>query len=424
MTVPELPALTATTVEAADVHQLIPLLEQGSPLLWMRRGNGLAGVGELLRLEFHGANRFAEAASTWRSLVAAATVHDPFAQAGTGLVAFGTFAFDESSGQSSVLIVPKLVVGREAGVCWVTRISLPDPAHTSGSARALPPESAEPQPTEIGPNFGLVLTPGAQSPEGFEESVAEAIKRITQREVGKVVVARDLVGTLPEGADLRRVLENLALGYPDCWTYSVDGMIGSSPETLITANHGAVTARVLAGTMSRGADPESDQAAAVALATSTKDVDEHEFAVQSLLASLRPHTSHVTTSDVPFTMKLPNVWHLATDVEGTLSDSSTSLDLLAAVHPTAAVAGTPTDAALAVIRQLEPFDRGRYAGPVGWVGADGDGEWAIALRGAQVSDTGEVTAYAGCGIVAESVPAHELAETRMKFRPIIEAFAG
>jgi menaquinone-specific isochorismate synthase len=166
----------------------------------------------------------------------------------------------------------------------------------------------------------------------------------------------------------------------------------------------------------------ADTEAALALATSTKDGDEHEFAVQSVLQSLRPHTSHITTSEIPFTVKLPNLWHLATDLEGTLSDGSTSLDLIAALHPTAAVAGTPTQRALALIRELEPFDRGRYAGPVGWVGADGDGEWAIALRCAQVGPDGDVTAYAGCGIVLDSDPEKELAETRMKFRPVVEAF--
>jgi menaquinone-specific isochorismate synthase len=185
---------------------------------------------------------------------------------------------------------------------------------------------------------------------------------------------------------------------------------------------GSVTARVLAGTASRGADADADQQAAVDLVTSAKDQDEHQFAVQSVLASLRPHTSHVLTSEMPFTLKLPNLWHLATDIEGTLTDDATSLDLIDALHPTAAVAGSPTPAAVALIDQLEPFDRGRYAGPVGWVGADGDGEWAIALRCAQVEPGGDVTAYAGCGIVGESVPEKELTETRMKFRPIVDAF--
>jgi menaquinone-specific isochorismate synthase len=179
---------------------------------------------------------------------------------------------------------------------------------------------------------------------------------------------------------------------------------------------------VLAGSAARGIDSASDQQAAVALATSAKDQDEHEYAVQNVLASLRRHSADVTASEVPFTLKLPNLWHLATDIEGTLIDGSSALDLAAALHPTAAVAGTPTKAALALIAELEPFDRGRYAGPVGWIGADGDGEWAIALRSAQVAPGGDITAYAGCGIVAGSEPERELAETKIKFRPVKEAF--
>jgi menaquinone-specific isochorismate synthase len=197
-----------------------------------------------------------------------------------------------------------------------------------------------------------------------------------------------------------------------------------------------VTARVLAGTVGRGGDADSDLAASVALATSTKDLDEHQYAISSVLRALEPHSSTLTTSDQPFTLKLPNLWHLASDVEGRLSDGATSLDLVAALHPTAAVAGSPTDAALDLIARLEPFDRGRdliarlepfdrgrYAGPVGWVDGNGDGEWAVALRCAHVSSTGRITAYAGAGIVGESQPAKELAETKMKFRPIVEAFS-
>jgi menaquinone-specific isochorismate synthase len=179
---------------------------------------------------------------------------------------------------------------------------------------------------------------------------------------------------------------------------------------------------VLAGTIARGTDADSDHDAAIALATSHKDQDEHAFAVQSVLGALRPHSPDLATSELPFTLKLPNLWHLATDVAGNLNDGSTSLDLIDALHPTAAVAGAPTADAIDLIDELEPFDRGRYAGPVGWVGADGDGEWAIALRCAQVSPNGNLTAYAGCGIVADSDPDRELAETKMKFRPIVEAF--
>jgi menaquinone-specific isochorismate synthase len=264
--------------------------------------------------------------------------------------------------------------------------------------------------------------PGDEDPGAFRADVETAIQRIVRGDVGKVVLARNLVGHLPEGSDIRRVLVDLAMGYPDCWTYSVDGLIGSSPETLVGVSNRTVSARVLAGTMSRGRDADSDAEAATSLVTSVKDNDEHAFAVQSVVAALRPHSPHLTWSELPFALKLPNLWHLATDVAGPLTDRATSLDLIAALHPTAAVAGFPTDAALALIDELEPFDRGRYAGPVGWVDAAGDGEWAIALRCAQISPTGDITAYAGCGIVAESDPMKELTETKMKFRPIVEAF--
>jgi menaquinone-specific isochorismate synthase len=189
----------------------------------------------------------------------------------------------------------------------------------------------------------------------------------------------------------------------------------------VSVDAGSVTARVLAGSAARGLDAASDQEAATALAVSTKDQDEHRYAVQNVLASLRSHSANVMASEMPFTLKLPNVWHLASDIEGELTDGSTSLDLIESLHPTAAVAGTPTADALRIIDELEHFDRGRYAGPVGWVGADGDGEWAVALRSAQFDSDGRVTAYAGAGIVAESVPERELLETRMKFRPIVEA---
>src|SRR5690606_9191983 len=143
---------------------------------------------------------------------------------------------------------------------------------------------------------------------------------------------------------------------------------------LVAVTNNTVTARVLAGSAARGSDSAPDHQAALDLATSAKDQDEHQYAVQSVLSAHRPHSPGVTASEMPATLRLPNLWHLASDVEGSLSDGSTSLVLVEALHPTAAVAGTPTDTAVALIDEWEPFDRGRYAGPVGWIGADGDGE--------------------------------------------------
>ncbi|WP_232529085.1 isochorismate synthase MenF [Mycetocola zhujimingii] len=415
---PRVRHLTVRTHKVDDVRTLLPLGDPHHPLLWVRQGNGIVGMGEALRLEFSGPTRMSDAALLWREVAAAADVVDEVRMPGSGLVAFGTFAFADSSEKSSVLIVPRTIIGRRDGQSWMTEITVSDTDALSDAA----PTASAPRSTPFGPEYRLSLTPGAESADGFKAHVAEAVDHIVAGDVDKVVLARDLHGHLPAGADLRRVLADLALGYPNCWTYSVDGLIGSSPETLVTVSHGSVTARVLAGTASRGIDAASDTRAATDLVSSTKDQEEHRFAVQSVLESLRTHTAQVVTSEMPFALKLPNLWHLATDVEGTLTDAATSLDLIDAMHPTAAVAGAPTAKATALIDELEPFDRGRFAGPVGWVGADGDGEWAIALRSAQVEPNGDVTAYAGCGIVADSDPAKELAETTMKFRPILDAF--
>ncbi|MBX3196158.1 MAG: chorismate-binding protein [Microbacteriaceae bacterium] len=374
----------------------------------MRRGEGIAGLGEAARLEFRGPNRIRDAAATWQRIAAAATVRDEVGLSGSGLVAFGAFAFADDSAGASVLIVPRVVVGRRDGVSWVTRIDGADD-----------PVAA----TELGPEYRVVLHPGALDADGYRAAVDAALARIRSGALEKVVLARDLTGHLPEGGDLRRVLVDLALGYPDTWTFCVDGLLGSSPETLVRVKDGSVTARVLAGSAGRGADAAADADAALGLATSTKDVDEHRFAVESVVDALRPHVRGVVASEIPYALKLPNLWHLATDIEAPLADGSSALDLVGALHPTAAVAGTPRDAALSLIAELEPFDRGRYGGPVGYVDGTGDGKWAIALRSAEVAADGTITACAGAGIVADSDPERELAETRMKFRPIAEAFA-
>lgn len=399
--------LTVETRRTEPVPSLIPYADPRRPLLFQRRGDGIVGIGEALRLEFRGPTRVADAAAAWRDVAAAATVDDEVRIGGSGLVAFGAFTFDDASERASVLVVPRVVVGRRNGVGWVTRV---------GGA------GEDPVASPLGTEYRLALHPGALDGDGYRAAVATAVARIAAGDVRKVVLARDLVGHVPEGADLRRVLLELALGYPDTWTFAVDGHLGSSPETLVRVHGGDVTARVLAGSHARGADADADAAAALELATSAKDLDEHRFAVESVLAALRPHGPGITATELPFTLKLPNLWHLASDVHGRLSDGSGALDLVDALHPTAAVAGTPTSAALELIRELEPFDRGRYGGPVGWVDAAGDGKWAISLRSAEIDADGTLTAFAGAGIVAESDPARELAETKLKFRPIVEAF--
>jgi menaquinone-specific isochorismate synthase len=417
--------LVAQTREIPPVDDLLAHTSAAHPLAWLRRGEGVVAAGDGIAAEIgvrsgDDALRSAQLADLWREIAAEAEIDDEVGIPGSGLIAFGALAFDEDSTAASVLIVPQTVVGRRDGRSWITRIRAADDAEFA----------PVPEPAAHGPHWAGRVGPGAQTPQGYQDAVRRALDEISAGAYSKVVLARDLAGTVPGDADLRRLVRALATGYPDTWTFAVDGLIGASPETLVTAHERTVTARVLAGTAARGADPDADRAASAALAASGKDLAEHRYAVQSVLAALEPHTSGLDADADPFVLELPNLFHLATDVAGRLTDGASSLDLVGAMHPTAAVAGTPTDAAVAAIRRLEPFDRGRYAGPVGWIDATGDGEWAIALRCAQFGDAPSeasgarrVTAYAGAGIVAGSEPESELLETRVKFRPLVDALA-
>ena len=239
------------------------------------------------------------------------------------------------------------------------------------------------------------------------------------------MLSRDLEMVLDSQPDLTLPLARLRSRYPDCWTYKVEGVFGASPELLLRADRGEVSARVLAGTAGRGTDPDVDRAIADGLSHSVKNNNEHGYAVQSMVSELEPFCDWVEADAQPFSLALPDLWHLATDVRGKLKPAISLLDVIARLHPTAAVAGTPRDLAISVIEELEPYDRGGYAGPVGWVSADGSGELAIALRGGIIEsfeDKVVVRAIAGCGIVAESDPQAELAETDLKFRAVRYAF--
>ncbi len=415
--------LSTVAIDGSGLSLLEHLPED--PLAYIRGGDGLVGWGEAVRIEAQGPNRIQDLSIKWRELSASAEVDDQVNLPGTGLVAFGSIAFADSSETASALIVPKILLGLRDGRAWLTTVELDadgNSVEASGAANFWQTVTA------CVSNTPVSLVAGSQSADAFKRSVEQAVAAITDGGLEKVVLARDLVGSLPADFDIRASLSKLASRFPTCWIYSVDGLFGASPELLVRVAHGQVSARVLAGTAGRGTDPEVDKAISAALAASAKNTTEHAFAVDSLVQTLAPFCEHVDADPKPFSLALPNLWHLASDVHGVLREEASVLDLAAALHPTAAVAGTPRLEAQQLLAELEPFDRGRYAGPVGWIGADGDGEWAIALRGAQIeaadaSGLRSIRAFAGCGIVAGSEPDAELAETELKFSPIREALS-
>jgi menaquinone-specific isochorismate synthase len=408
--------LIVTTRPIADPVDLLDRLPAEAPLAWVRDGDGLIGWGAAARLEVRGDERFSRAQRWWSTLCARFDVDDTVSATGTGPVAFGSFAFDPARGPS-VVIVPKVVVGRRGGQAWLTVVG-PD-QELPGVGTHLPPVSVPESPTQVS------WSDGSLTSDRWAAAVAEAVHRIKAGELDKVVLARDVVAAVRGPLDVRHLLVRLADSYPSCWTFSVDGLVGATPELLVRRTGDLVTSRVLAGTVRRRGDDQADAGLARALMASGKDTEEHEYAVRSVARALAAHCTDLDVPSRPHVLELANVQHLATDVTGRLADSATVLALAASLHPTAAVCGTPTERAFALIAELEQMDRGRYAGPVGWFDRHGDGEFGIALRCAQVDvSAGTVRAYAGCGIVAGSEPADEVAESNAKLVPVRQALGA
>jgi len=403
-----------TRLDLDRAAALLELLPAERPVTWLRRGDGLVGWGVAAELRTRGGTRFADAVKWWSETTARAVVRNEVGEPGTGLVSFGSFAFADEPGDS-VLVVPEVLVGRRGDTAWVTTVG-------DDAIAAAPALRSADQPSAPA---AVSFADGALNGEQWMTVVADAVARISKGDLEKVVLARDLVATATEPVDVRWPLRRLAETYPMCWTFHVDGMFGATPEMLVRRERGLVTSRVLAGTIRRTGDDERDLALAATLARSSKDLEEHEYAVRSVADALEPHCSSMNVPEAPFVLHLPNVMHLATDVAGVVHDAATvsSLQLAEALHPSAAVGGTPTSVATDLIGRIEGMDRGRYAGPVGWMDASGDGEWGIALRSARV-DGASVRLFAGCGIVADSDPAAELAEAQAKFVPVRDALTA
>ena len=413
--------LLVRTVAVPDPGGLLERIPQPDVVAWVHHGAGLAGWGEALRVTLPaGEDRFTAGEKWLRSVFDAANVDDQVRARGSGLVAFGTFTFDASS-DGSVLIVPRMVLGRDGtGQAWLTTVTEPGEAASQATGWPLPVNTGLTEPTSLSWQEGSL--PGPR----WEQAVAEAVAAIKAGGLRKVVLARDVFATAAEPIDARVLLSRLAARYPDCFTFACDGMVGATPELLVSRDGDQVSALVLGGTLPRGADQAEDEALGAELLASAKNNEEHAYAVVSIREALEPLCETLEVEARPALLKFPNLQHLGTRVRGTLAGGGTpksALALAAAVHPPAAVCGTPTGTALELIRELEHMDRERYAGPVGWMDAEGNGEWGIAIRCAQLSGR-TARLFAGCGIVAGSQPPAELAETLVKLQPMRGALEG
>ena len=357
-------------------------------------GHGLAGQGEALRVD----------ASDVEQALVSIERDDEVGLPGCGPVAFASLPFDVAAPATAA--IPSVVVGRSAdGTRWITTIDGAELIHTAPSAT-------------IPTRFTVTST---RHPDEWCDAVAEAVKRLAAGEAEKVVLARELVVEADAPIDVITVLARLRASYPSTMRYSIDGLVGATPELLVSRFGDVVRSHPFAGTTPRTGDPDADDRAAASLLASAKDRAEHQITIDMVLDTVLPFCSYVDSEPEPSVVRLANVQHLASLVEGRLSSPpATALTLVGALHPTPAVCGWPTAAARAMIAELEALDRGGYTGAVGWVDADGDGRFGVAIRCADVHGT-RARVFAGNGIVADSDPRTELLETQAKLQAMLGA---
>lgn len=411
--------LHVRTVPIEGVVDLIGHIPADVMAAWLHEREGMVALGAAARITTSGPDRFREASRRLRELAAVARVRDEVGVRGTGLVALGSFSYADSSPRPSELVVPAAILGVHQGQAFLT----------VASADAEPEEPGEDTWRELFPATPIgdpvrVDVEADHTPAEYQELVVECIRRIRAGEAGKIVLSATSTAHADEEIRPALVLARLAARFPSTWVYLAGNVIGASPEMLAEAESGRVHSRVLAGTRPVAAGNQLGAQERAAFLADPKERSEHAYAVDSVLERLVASADDVHAPTAPFVLALPGIEHLATDVTARLRPGSTALDIAAALHPSAAVSGTPRDRADAVIAELEPYDRGGYAAPVGWTDAAGDGQWAIALRMAHLRGGCEARIQAGGGIVEGSDPVVEHVETLAKMRPILSALRG
>lgn len=452
---------------AGEVDDLLDVIGDDG-FAWLREGAGFVTAGVAGRIPVGtGPGRFAQAAEAVADALRSITVDGPSfggenCVPGAGPIAVGALPFDERSPGS--LVVPALIVARRAdGSGWLTatgrgqeppglhieradaiaerhadrhgRQTAPGPSAAAGfgAGRRLgadpdgPPRRTGATPSRNGHGRPAEAVVGRRELPGravWTESVRRILADIDSGEIRKVVLARQLVVEAGGRFDRRVILDRLRRSHPSCFTYAAADFVGASPELLIRRRGTDVVSCPMAGTVRRGDTPEEDEALVAGLRRSVKEAEEHRLLVEAVVAALAPVCTGPPTAGEPDVIRFPTVSHLATRVSGELHEPAPSaLALAGRLHPTPAVGGLPRSEALAAIADLEGFDRGLYAGPVGWVDANGDGEWAVALRGAQL-DGPRARLVAGAGIVAGSDPDAEWEETEAKLAAMRAALTG
>lgn len=381
-------------------------------VLFVREDVGLAARGVATRVAVSNTDGAGSAARV-AEVLGAITREGEAGPPGTGPLAVGALPFRPD--EAGELVVPELVVSRAPdGTRWLTTVGSADDDVESRLLDLDPGSRAEPPaPTR----FDVTAD---QDPVAWCAVVADARDRLDD-EFRKVVLARSLSVQCDRSLSRAAIMRSLRRTYPSCTLFSVDGFVGATPELLVSRSGDVVRAHPLAGTAPRSADPTSDARLAANLLASTKDRAEHRVTIDMVHDTLLPWCSYLDEEAEPSIVSMANVQHLGTSVEGRLSTPAASvIELVAALHPTPAVGGVPRELALALIDRVEVTPRERYGGPVGWVDHEGNGTFVVGIRSAQVNGA-RARLWAGVGVLADSDPQAELAETQAKFQAVLSA---
>jgi isochorismate synthase len=409
----------------------------------------LIGIGSAKTIETNGSTCFSDSASAWRSLMNDAVisyVSEILPTPGSGPVFFGGFAFDPLSTRTQLwsdfpdglLILPRFLLSYTANYVTLTincMLQATDSIELhvqkiEENVRLLQnaiEHSPGVHPEQSSPQFSILESRPASD---WMAMVAAAVERIQQGSFEKVVLARDIQLVLDDRTnvfDIDLALQRLRESYPTAYIFAIQRgerfFVGATPERLVLAQDGQIHTMALAGSVGRGETEDEDAQLGVELLRSKKNKIEHDIVVAMVVEALKNHCINVHVSSTPQLLKLKNLQHLQTPIAGDLIPGRSILDVIAELHPTPAVGGFPRQTALEEIRNTEKLDRGWYAGPLGWIGASGHGEFAVALRSGLIDGT-SATLFAGCGIVSNSEPQIEYAESLWKFQVMLRGLGG
>jgi len=436
---PVLASLTAHVGPAFE-FDLLPLLDEPEALFWEQPHRGLScvAVGAAVRFTAAGEGRFQETKRRLQALLDNAAIdQDSGAALWPAPLSFSGFSFDPGAADDpawfgfaeAMLVVPQVLVARSGSHLFVTTNALIDGGEDADAeARAIEKAVSRLLALDMGqpsaPRRARLLDPGPEARAYWDESVRGLTGAIARGEAEKVVLARRVQVEAEGGFDLTEAVRRLRQRFPECTVFAVKAgdacFLGATPEMLVSLRRRTIRADCLAGSAPRGRDEVEDRRLGEALLADDKERREHALVAKGLLEALAEFSSDIQAAPSPCLRRFANLQHLHTPIEATAARRLHVLDLVERLHPSAATAGLPRQASLRLLREHEPFSRGWYAGPLGWIDSEGGGEFVVGLRSALVRED-VATLYAGCGIVPGSDPAREYRESELKLNAMLHA---